>query len=95
METFNFGIDILSISLGTRLLEPVRKVVRSQVSIHTKQPGVRRTILNAVSEVAASATRSQTCDEIDRRERLWMLGTMLDAMRLAREVVTDSGNEAV
>lgn len=95
IDTFNFGIDILSLSLGTRLLESVWKVVRSQVSIHTKQSRVRRLILNAFSKVAASAKRSPTRDETDRRERLEMLGAMLDALRLAREVVTDSGKEAV
>lgn len=95
IDTFNFGIDILSLSLGTRLLESVWKVVRSQVSIHTKQSRVRRLILNAFSKVAASAKRSPTRDEVDRRERLEMLGAMLDALRLAREVITDSGKEAV
>lgn len=95
IDTFNFGIDILSPSLGIRLLESVWKVVRSQVSIHTKQSRVRRLILNAFSKVAASSKRIPTHDEVDRRDRLEMLGALIDALRLAREVVTDSGKEAV
>lgn len=95
IDTFNSSVEILSLSWGTRLLESVWKVVRSQVAMQTKQSRLRRLMLNAFSKVAASSKRIPIRDSADRRERLELLGALLAALRLAREAVTDSGKEAL
>ncbi|CAN8069757.1 unnamed protein product [Agarophyton chilense] len=95
IEAFNSGIQFLSPAWGLRLLEAVWKVVRSHVPLRIKQSRARRLILNSFSRVSAAARKSPPHDEADRLGRLKMLGALLDAMRLAREVVTESGNEAV
>lgn len=95
IDLFNSDIEVLSASWSLRLLEAVWKVVRSQVAIQTKQSRVRRLILNAFSKVSASSKRTPVHGEVVRRERFCILAALLDALRLAREVVTDSGKEAV
>lgn len=95
IDAFNSGIQILSPNWGVRFLEAVWKVVRSQVAVQTKQSRLRRLMLNALSKVAATSKKTPVQDDVDRRARLEMLGALLDALRLAREVVTDSGKEAV
>eukprot|EP00178_Gracilaria_changii_P025308 TRINITY_DN78050_c0_g1_i1.p1 TRINITY_DN78050_c0_g1~~TRINITY_DN78050_c0_g1_i1.p1 ORF type:complete len:2765 (-),score=377.85 TRINITY_DN78050_c0_g1_i1:2210-9988(-) len=95
IDAFNSGIQFLSPAWGLRLLEAVWKVVRSQVPLRTKQSRARRLILNSFSRVSTVAKNTPPRDETDRLGRLQMLGALLDALRLAREVVTESGNEAV
>ncbi|PXF49500.1 hypothetical protein BWQ96_00816 [Gracilariopsis chorda] len=95
IDAFNSGIQFLSLSWGIRLLEAVWKAVRSQVPLRTKQFQTRRLILNSFSRVSTVAKMTPLRDEADRLGRLQMLEALLEALRIASEVVTESGNEAV
>lgn len=95
IDAFNSSLQFMSPEWGLRLLEAVWKVVRSQVSLRVKQSRVLRLVLNSFSKVSSVAKNTPPRDEADRTARLQTLAALLDAMRLAREVVTESGNEAI
>lgn len=95
IDTFNSGVQVLSPSWGLGLLEAVWKVVRSQVPLQTKQNWARRLILNSFSRVSMIAKSTPAQNEAERCDRLEMLATLIDVLRLSREVVTNSGKEAM
>lgn len=86
---------VLSAAWGLRVLEYVWRAVRSQLPIDVKQGSIRNVILSCFPRVAMVAKRNPSHDARDRQDRLGMLGALLESLRLSREVVTDSGNEAV
>lgn len=95
IHLFNSNVDVLSPKWGLRLLEAVWKVVRSQVPLPTKRSRVRRLIVNSFSRASSQSRKKPAHDEKERCNRLEMLAALLDVLKLARELVTNSGKEAV
>lgn len=95
IDDFSSSMQILSAKWGLRLLEAVWKVIRSQVSSETKRLRCRRVILKSFSKVAQAAKKIPAHDEDWREDRLETLAALLDVLRLAREVITCEGTEAV
>lgn len=95
VEAFNSGMHVLSAAWARKLLEAVWKVVRSQVGVATKRMRVRRLILTSLSKISSNAQKKPPHVESERNDRLEMLAALIDVLRLAREVVTGTGREAV
>ena len=95
IDLFNSNLDFLSPKWGLKLLEAVWKVVRSQVLRPTKRNRVRRLIVNSFSRASTQSKEKPAHDAQERDDRLQMLAAFLDVLRLARELVTESGKEAV
>ena len=94
-DSFPSDSTILTPDFGLRLLDLVWKVVRSQAPLETKQSHVRRLILNSFSKVSTAAKMTPAQDKVDRQKRLGMLAGLLESIRSAREIVTDTGEQAV
>lgn len=86
---------ILTPDWGLQLLDVVWKIVRADIAVQTKQSRLRQLLLHSVSKISKLSKRTPVHDEGDRQNRLDMLASLLESLRLAREIISETGCDAV